>query len=228
MRPAILISSGAEWCGVQARFPHAHTQQSPFGDWFEAVPGDLQGVGFFFSGWGKISAAASTQWVIDHWKPTLLVNLGTCGGFDGYVERGEVVLAQGTLAYDIVEMMGDPQAALDFYTTRLDLTWLRQPYPHPVRPAWMVSADRDLQPADIPQLSARYGAVAADWESAAIAWTAQRNRLPCLILRAVTDLVSSTGGEAYGNVDLFRSAAEEMTAQLIDALPAWLDCADLP
>lgn len=228
MRPAILISSEAEWCGVQARFPRAQMRPSPFGDWFEAAPGDLPGMGFFFGGWGKISAAASAQWVIDHWRPSLIVNLGTCGGFKGRVQRGEVILAQGTLAYDIIEMMGDPQQALDFYTTRLDLSWLRQPYPHPVRTAWMISADRDLQPADIPGLVAQFGAVAGDWESAAIAWVARRSGLPCLILRGVTDLVDAEGDEAYGNIDLFRNAAEEMTARLIDALPAWLDCADLP
>jgi adenosylhomocysteine nucleosidase len=228
MRPAILISADAEWRGVLARFPGAQLWQSPFGDWFETSLESGQPAGFFFGGWGKISAAASAQWVMDHWRPSLIVNLGTCGGFKGRVQRGEVILAQGTLAYDIVEMMGDPQQALDFYTTRLDLTWLREPYPHPVRPAWMISADRDLQPADIPGLVAQFGAVAADWESAAIAWTARRNGLPCLILRGVTDLVDAEGDEAYGNIDLFRDAAEEMTARLIDALPAWLDCVDLP
>lgn len=227
MRPAVLISADAEWRGVLARFPGARLQQSPFGAWFETALGAYPAVGFFLGGWGKISAAASAQWVIDAWRPDMLINLGTCGGFAGSVERGEVILAQGALAYDIIEMMGDPQAALDFYTTRLDLSWLREPYPHPVRRAWMVSADRDLQPADMPMLVERYHAVAADWESAAIAWVARRSGLPCLILRGVTDLADAEGDEAYGNVDLFRNAAEEMTARLIDALPAWLDCADV-
>lgn len=227
MRPAMLVSAGSEWRGVLARFPGAQLRRSPFGDWFETRLENHPAVGFFFGGWGKISAAASTQWVVDHWQPDLLINLGTCGGFAGCVQRGEVILAEGTLAYDIIEMMSDPQQALDFYTTRFDLSWLREPYPHPVRRTWMLSADRDLQPADIPGLAERFGAVAADWESAAIGWVARQNGLPCLILRGVSDLVSPVGGEAYDHVEVFHSAAQEILAGLVAALPRWLDCADL-
>lgn len=228
MRPAVLISSGSEWRGVLARFPGMRLQQSPFGDWFVTPLGRHPAVGFFFGGWGKISAAASAQWVIERWRPSLLVNLGTCGGFEGLVQRGDVILVEGALAYDILEMMGNQQEALDFYTTTLDLGWLREPYPHPVRCAWMVSADRDLQPEDIPALSTRYEAVAADWESAAIAWVARRNNLPCLILRGVSDLVGADGGEAYVDIQVYRSGAREIAARLVEALPAWLDCVDLP
>jgi len=228
MRPAVLISSGSEWRGIRALFPNAGLESSPFGDWFETPLGGWPTVGFFFGGWGKISAAASAQWVVERWRPSLLVNLGTCGGFEGCVRRGEVILAEGALAYDILDMMGNQQKALDFYTTPIDLSWLREPYPHPVRRAWMVSADRDLQPEDIPELSARYGAVAADWESAAIAWVARRNALPCLILRGVSDLVGAGGGEAYADIQVYRDGAREIIARLVDALPAWLDCAGLP
>ncbi len=228
MRPAVLISSGSEWRGIRVLFPDVRLERSPFGDWFETPLGGWPMVGFFFGGWGKISAAASAQWVVERWRPSLLANLGTCGGFEGCVQRGEVILAEGALAYDILDMMGNQQKALDFYTTPLDLSWLREPYPHPVRRAWMVSADRDLQPEDIPELSTRYGAVAADWESAAIAWVARRNALPCLILRGVSDLVGAGGGEAYADIQVYRSGAREIIARLVEALPAWLDCADLP
>ena len=67
----------------------------------------------------------------------------------------------------------------------------------------LVSADRDILAGDIPGLVEKYGAVAADWESGAIAWVAQKNGLRCLILRGVTDLVGATGGEAYGNIQVF-------------------------
>lgn len=46
---------------------------------------------------------------------------------------------------------------------------------------------------DIPMLVSRFGASAADWESGAIAWVADKNRVRCLILRGVTDLVGSRG-----------------------------------
>ena len=181
---------------------------------------------FFQGGWGKIAASASTQYVIDRWAPLLIINLGTCGGFEGRIERGEILLVEKTLVYDLTEQMGDAQQAIDHYTTTIDLSWLGEPYPLAVRRTLLVSGDRDLLTEDVPGLAARYGAVAGDWESAAIAWTAKRNRTPLLILRGVTDLVGSSGSEAYGNLVMFETAAFGILERLIAALPAWK--VDLP
>ena len=76
-------------------------------------------------------------------------------------------------------------------------------------------------------LRRKYGAVAGDWESGAIAFVAARNGVPCLILRGVTDLVGSQGGEAYGNINLFEVATRGVLERLIQSLPAWLALADL-
>ncbi len=69
----------------------------------------------------------------------------------------------------------------------------------------------------------QYQACAADWESCAIAWVAARNRLRCLILRGVTDLVDDDGGEAYGNFGLFAERTRGIMVHLLDSLPGWLD-----
>ncbi|MGQ9554822.1 MAG: 5'-methylthioadenosine/S-adenosylhomocysteine nucleosidase family protein [Anaerolineae bacterium] len=72
-------------------------------------------------------------------------------------------------------------------------------------------------------LRERYGAVAGDWESGAIAWVAARNGTRCLILRGVSDLVGSSGGEAYaGNIEAFAAGAQAVLARLVHALPEWL------
>jgi vancomycin resistance protein YoaR len=86
----------------------------------------------------------------------------------------------------------------------------------------LVSADRDILTGDIPGLVEKYGAVAADWESGAIAWVAQKNGLRCLILRGVTDLVGATGGEAYGNIQVFHENTRMVMKTLIEQLPDWL------
>jgi len=172
--------------------------------------------------WGKIAAAASTQYVIDRWKPNLLINLGTCGGFEGEIERGTVILVERAIVYDIYEQMGDSAEHLAHYSTCIDLSWLGEDIPGGVRRALLVSGDRDLFPADIPGLKARFGAIAGDWESGAIAYVAACNEVRCLILRGVTDLVGEQGGEAYGDPEFFAGAAEEVMARLVAALPEWL------
>ena len=218
---AVLVSANGEWEAVLS-FYHPACQPSPYGDYFLIRIG-AQPVVFLHGGWGKIAAAASTQYAIQRWQPQRMINLGTCGGFAGQVQRGEILLVNRTLVYDIDEKMGDPQQALDHYTTSIDLAWLPEPYPQPVRLACLVSADRDLDPADIASLHDRFGAVAADWESGAIAWVAQRNHVRCLILRGVTDLVSPQGGEAYGSLEFFNQAARGVMASLLETLPKWIE-----
>ncbi len=223
----VVVSATTEWRAVQALVPEpADRGRTPFGDWL-TLP-DPQAAGYqtalVYGGWGKIAAAASAQHVIDRFAPELLVNLGTCGGFTGDVERGDVLLAEETLVYDIVEQMTDPDEAIADFTTTLDLSWLGDvpPYPSPVRPARLVSADRDIVPAQIAQLRARFGAIAADWESGAIAWTAARNGVPCLILRCVSDLVDPAGGEVYDDYGEFERRCREVMATLLGVLPDWL------
>ncbi len=176
----VLISANAEWRAVREILNPADFQSSPFGESF--VRDDLI---WFHGGWGKVSAAATTQYAIDHFHPRLLVNLGTCGGFEGCVERGTVILVTKTIIYDIFEQMSDPDEALFHYSTDLDLSWLPNPLPCRVQPGLLVSADRDIIPGDIPNLVNKYRAVAADWESGAIAWVAKQNGVRCLILRGV-------------------------------------------
>lgn len=221
----ILISANAEWQAVRELFPWAELQASPFGEWFPAPatrPGGEPLI-YFQGGWGKIAAAASTQYAIDRWKPALLVNLGTCGGIEGHIAPGTIILAERTLVYDIIEQMGDPQEAIDHYATRLDLSWLGGDLPAGVLPALLLSADRDLVAGELPELRERYGAVAADWESGAIAWTASRSGVRCLILRAVSDLAGASGDETYGRMDLFVASTRPVMRRLVEMLPACLD-----
>ncbi|CUS05581.1 putative Adenosylhomocysteine nucleosidase [Candidatus Promineifilum breve] len=223
----ILISANAEWQPVRARYPDAAIEPTPYGECFTAslplTDGRRSPVVFFHGGWGKIDAAAGTQYAIDRWRPALLINLGTCGGFAGDIAAGEVLLVDFTLVYDIVEQMGDPDEALAHYATAIDLSWLGRPWPLAARQELLVSADRDIVAGEVADLRARYGAIAADWESGAIAHVCGRNGTRCLILRAVTDLVSHETGEAYGRLDLFAARAAEVMGRLVDSLPGWLE-----
>ena len=212
---AVLISANSEWRAIKLLYPDANIQNSLYGEFFNTIL-DQHPVTFFFAGWGKISAAASAQFVIDHFRPDLLVNLGTCGGFEERVETGTIILVERALSYDIYEQMGDTTAAIDFYATDLDLSWLPPVDDLPVRRGIIVSGDRDIDPNDIPMLIERYDAFAGDWETAAIAWVAQKNGSRLLVLRGVSDLVNPDGGEAYGNIELFHKRAKDVMKSLLE------------
>lgn len=228
MRVVVIVSANAEWRAIRELYPGLAFQKSPFGEHADLRLGAFN-LQLFHGGWGKVSAAASAQYVIDRFQPDLLVNLGTCGGFDGRIETGTIVLAERTLIYDILEQMGDAAEAIAHYTTEMDLSWLDDRpqtadsgLPSVIR-GLLVSADRDILAADIPMLIEKYGAAAADWESGAIAWVAKRNETPCLILRGVSDLVGGGGGEAYGNLGLFHERTKAVMQTLFEQLPRWLE-----
>ena len=220
MQIVVIISASAEWDGVKPLFPDAKIHHSPFGESFN-LELDTWHLTLFHSGWGKIASAAVMQHVIDKHAPDLIVNLGTCGGFAGVVNQGDVILVEKTFVYDIVELMGDLDIST-FYASSLDLSWLPEPYPHPVRRGTLASADSDLPPDKIAFLRSN-GAIAADWESAALAWVAQKNHARLLILRAVSDIVSEEGGEAYNNIEIFNQRAKEIMKELFAQLPDWLN-----
>ncbi|MGZ9225247.1 MAG: 5'-methylthioadenosine/S-adenosylhomocysteine nucleosidase family protein [Anaerolineales bacterium] len=224
MKTVILISAIAEWKAVKPMFPDAKIEYFLYGECFNAVVGN-HSLGLFHSGWGKIASAGAMQYVIDRYSPDLIVNLGTCGGFEGAVKQGDIILVEKTYIYDIVDLMGDPDI-VSYYASSLDLSWLAEPYPYPARRGMLASADSDLPPEKIPFLKSQ-GAIAADWESAALAWVAKKNTAPLLILRAVSDMVGEQGGEAYNNIEIFNQRAQKIMEELIRQLPDWLDAVRL-
>lgn len=217
----VLISAGAEWRALLPHYPGVELQQSPYGEFFHIEIAD-RSLRFLHGGWGKIAAAGSTQYAIDRWSPRRIINLGTCGGFEGFIDQGEIILPQKTLIYDIFEQMTDPAQAVEKYSVEFDLGWLPNPPPQPVRIVTLLSADRDINPADIPGLIKKYHAPAADWESGAIAWVAKRNKVPCLILRAVSDLVGSEVSFAYGDYPYFERQCQGIMADFANHLPDWI------
>jgi adenosylhomocysteine nucleosidase len=224
-RVLVIISANAEWRPVREIFSNVVAERSPYGEWFVAgleIDGKEEGVLFLHGGWGKIAAAASAQYAIGRWNPVLAVNIGTCGGFEGEIDRHRVVLAERTLVYDIIEQMGDPDEALAHYSTGIDLGWLHDTALPDVHRGLLISADRDLAAAEIPALRSRFGAVAADWESGAIAYVAARNGTRLLILRGVSDLVGPSGGEAYGDIAIFEENTRAIMTDLVASLPVWI------
>ena len=216
MRVVVLIAADAEWRAVVGKLGSV-VGQTP---WGETRVIDVAGEAVLFAhgGWGKIAAAASAQHLIDRYEPELLINLGTCGGFAGAVQQFEPIIVERTVVYDLVERMGDPEAAIAAYATVIDVDWVGDG-----RRGTLVSADQDVDPAAMARLASRYGAIAADWESGAIAHVAQRNDTRVLIVRGVSDVVGEGGSEVYGRETAFADATVRVMGDLLAALPGWIE-----
>ncbi|MFM8348996.1 MAG: hypothetical protein ACKOAR_13225, partial [Bacteroidota bacterium] len=66
-------------------------------------------------------------------------------------------------------------------------------------------------------------AVAGDWETGALAHVASRNNKQLMILRGISDVVSTKQGEAYGNLELFVQRTDTVMRKLMRDLPVWID-----
>ena len=224
MKIAVIISADAEWAAVKPQYPNTKMEQYVFGECFQVILNDIP-ITYFQTGWGKTASAGALQHILDVYSPDLVVNLGTCGGFEGVVKQGDVILVERTFMYDIVELM-EATSVSDYYASTLDLSWLAGPEPYPARRGVIASADSDLLPDKIPFLKSE-GAIAADWESAALAWVAQKNNARLLILRMVSDIVGEQGSDAYDNIGVFKERTRTIMQQLVEQLPAWLNVVSL-
>ncbi len=223
----IIFSANAEWQAAKAYYHDFQIQMTPYGEYFEFRQGEQLRI-YLHGGWGKISAAASAQYGIQRWNPDLVINIGTCGGFEGRITRGTILLVERTCVYDILEQMGDADQALDFYSVNIDLNWLKTPYPQPVLKGLLLSADRDIVLNEIPWLVDKFDGVAADWESGAIAWVCKQNEVRTLILRGVSDIVGVNGSEAYGSMDFFHQSSQNIVAGILKYLDFWIVSAGIP
>lgn len=219
MKIFIIISANAEWNALKSLFPNTQMDFYPYGEYFQTRIHNMP-IKFFHTGWGKTASAGALQYIIDHFEPDFMINLGTCGGFAGVVEQGDVILVERTFIYDIIEMM-DSDDVTDYYASSLDLSWLAESNPYPTRRGTIASADSDLPPDKISFLKSK-GALAADWESASLAWVAKKNNTRLLILRAVSDIVSEEGGEVYGDIEAFKERTNAIMQMLVGQLSGWL------
>jgi adenosylhomocysteine nucleosidase len=220
-RFVVLISADGEWQAVLHHALPSIQHPTPYGNWFSQNIANFSVI-FLHAGWGKVSTAGACQFAIDAFQPQLMINLGTCGGLEGLAELGEILCVSETSFYDIFEGMADYAQAIEFYSSKADLSWLPEDLPEHAHRARLVSADQDIQPRAYERLTREFGAVAADWESAAFAWVAERNDIPWLILRGVSDLVSPTKAETAGNLSLWQARTDQIMEDLLNQLPLYL------
>jgi adenosylhomocysteine nucleosidase len=162
-------------------------------------------------GQGKIHAAAATQYLIDHYNITMLINWGTTGAIAPYVNVGDIVLAERVIPHDSGWYTGDGFTHLGVYNSAIPdgrhyrREWL-SPKPHllaakqalaetqwtttapAVHTGTLASGDQVIASAAKKEwLFTTFNALAVEMESAAVAQVAHLNGIPWLVLRAVSD-----------------------------------------
>ena len=134
---------------------------------------------------GTIQGAQDTTRSLIEQGATHLVSFGVCGGLSPYVKAGDLILPE------TVSMNGE--------TLRLNAAWHKCASEHfpDARSGGILSVAAPITtPQDKHTAYETTEAVAVDVESFIVAQIAQKNKLPCLIIRAVLDAASQNLPEA--------------------------------
>jgi adenosylhomocysteine nucleosidase len=175
---AILFALPQESGGLEDRLSGAVTIRA---NNFSATEGSLAGrrVVVVRTGVDAKAAARIAAAMIEGHKPWWIVSAGFCGSLSPHAARGEIFVA------DEVVTPAGAKFALE-RPEGIDTTaW---PERFRLRRGRLVTVDRVVaKPADKKQLGAKHGALAVDMETAAVAEISQREKVPCLSVRIVTD-----------------------------------------
>jgi adenosylhomocysteine nucleosidase len=156
------------------------------------------------SGAGEILAAAATQYLIDRYEVAAVLNYGVVGACTAGIKAGETCIVGGVVhhQYDISEVDGVETCRYLEYPDRViqadqELVGKAMFVRPDLRVVTCASGDKFMgDPAEKTRLHEELGADICDMESAAILLTCDRNRVPCLIVKTVSDGVRG-GAEEY-------------------------------
>jgi len=181
------------------------------------------------SGVGKVNAALNTQYIIDTYKPNIIINTGVAGGISEDLDIGDVVIGTYLVQHDFdVTVLGyakgymctgvekdkptkyycDKELVKSFQSC-LEQNMSKQK----IHLGIIASGDKFISGKEIKkEINEYFGAVAVEMEGCAIAQVATRNKIPFVVTRAISDLADGKTAE-YQNE--FEKKMSEVSTQTI-------------
>lgn len=166
---------------------------------------------------GTVPAALTTYLALEKYRPQLVLNVGTAGGFrqeGGCI--GDVYLAHATAHHDRrIPLPGFDKYGVGHHEL-MDASVLRTKLG--LKPG-VVTTGNSLDAVDVDlQLMKKNGAHVKDMECAAIAWSAHLFRTPLIVIKAVTDLVDGGRPTQEEFLENLHTAADALQMKVMEAL----------
>lgn len=155
------------------------------------------------SGAGEIGAAAATQMLISVYNVSLIVNFGVVGGLTPEMSVTSTVVVEKAVHYDydtseidnceVARYLEYPDVYIPSNAQLCDMAIEIEPS---LKKVICASADKFVSSSDKKtELNRTYNAQICDMETAGILLTANRNGIPTLLIKAVSDSVSGGADE---------------------------------
>lgn len=182
---------------------------------------------------GKVNAALCVQAMVDFYSPRLVLNLGVAGGIGENVHIGDVVIATACVEYDFDTSALDSwpvgQLSLPGYEEPLRFLPCDQALAHILARAGeglyghahlgiVATGDKFVADPNMGEwLQKEFGALACEMEGGAIAHACLVNKVPCAVLRTISD--NAHDSETVDFLTFAKSSAEKAQELLKQVLP---------
>ncbi len=191
------------------------------------------------TGIGKVNAAMTTSFLLQHFRPQRVIFTGIAGGLHPHLNPGDIVIGQQTLQYDYGHVTND---SIFVRNTRNPISRGLNPLFFPADSLLLISAQAAAQITNfknvnnqtqsphvligtivtgdllvtsetkVRELRAKFNADATEMEGAAVAQICWQQQVPCLIIRSMSDKADS---KAQESIDNFKKIAAYNSAHLL-------------
>ena len=183
------------------------------------------------SGVGKVNAALNTQYVIDTFKPDIIINTGVAGGIADGLDVGDVVIGTYLVQHDFdVTVLGYARGYMctgvekdkptkyycDKNLIKIFQACLEQNMSaKKVHNGIIASGDKFISGKEIKkEINEYFGAIAVEMEGCAIAQVATRNKIPFIVTRAISDLADGKTAEYQNEFEKKMSQVSTQTIKI--------------
>lgn len=180
------------------------------------------------SGIGKVNAAVCTQILVDDFGAKTLINTGIAGSLKAEINIGDIVVSTDLVHHDMDAVnFGYPLGQIpqmDTFSFRADenLIDLAEKACHEVNPeiqvfkGRIVSGDQFIADKAVKdRIAGNFSGFCTEMEGASIAQAAYLNKVPFVVLRAISDKADDSASMDYPT---FESQAAEHCVKLVEHL----------
>ncbi|MBZ5201266.1 5'-methylthioadenosine/S-adenosylhomocysteine nucleosidase [Planomicrobium chinense] len=176
------------------------------------------------SGIGKVNAAMSTTLLLQQFKPDVVINTGSAGGFDQALEVGAIVISDEVRHHDVdvtvfgYEMGQVPQLPAAFRSDKklIDLATkaVEELGEHPYGVGLIATGDSFMNdPERVEKVRGFFPSMkASEMEAAAVAQVCHQFNVPFVVIRALSDIA---GKESNISFDEFLPVAAKHSTEIV-------------
>lgn len=183
------------------------------------------------SGVGKVNAALNTQYIIDTFKPDIIINTGVAGGIDSCLDVSDVVIGTYLVQHDFdVTVLGyargymctgvEKDKPTKYYCdkdliNKFQISLEKNMPINKIHQGVIASGDKFVSGKEIKEeINKYFNALAVEMEGCAIAQVATRNKIPFVVTRAISDLADGKTAEYQNEFEKKMSQVSTQTIKL--------------